>query len=73
MREQRIDELVALMVQLTTAELDVLDDMLNEALDKVRHGDNDYGPRKLAALSDMFEAVRRAWRWVANWQDVEGD
>ncbi|MFH9802789.1 hypothetical protein ACH4M0_11185 [Streptomyces albidoflavus] len=51
---------------LSPAEIDVIDDMLQEWNERDRHGELNggwgYGPRKIRALETLTEQVREAWR-----------
>lgn len=62
-------------LSLTPAQIDVLDDMREEWLDRDRHGELNgewgYGPKKAAALSELNKFIQEAWREVVNFREVE--
>ncbi|CAD80139.1 gp17 [Streptomyces phage phiBT1] len=55
---------------LDAAAIDVLDDMVQEWLDRDRHGELDYGKGRTDALSLMYSQVQEAWKAKVNWRDV---
>lgn len=63
------------LTNLTPAQIDVLNDMVNEWMDQDQHGNLNggwgYGPQKHAALSLLAQQVRDAWTSQVNYQDVE--
>lgn len=62
-------------MDLSPAEIDVLDDMLEEWNDKDRHnelnGSWGYGPKKTDALSNLTKLVRDAWCVKVRYGDIE--
>ncbi|MEU9231190.1 hypothetical protein [Streptomyces subrutilus] len=64
-------------LSLSPAAVDVLDDMVEEWLDKDRHGELNgcygYGPKRSDALSLIADQVREAWKARVNYRDVEKD
>jgi hypothetical protein len=58
---------------LDAAAIDVLDDMVSEWLDRDRHAELAYGPKKNDALSLIATQVREAWTTRVNYRDVEKD
>ncbi|WSP38988.1 hypothetical protein OG247_17955 [Streptomyces sp. NBC_01244] len=62
-------------MSLSPAAVDVLDDMVEEWLDRDRHGELNgnygYGPKKSEAFSLIHTQVRAAWKARVNYADVE--
>ncbi|MGW9280732.1 hypothetical protein ACWGSA_00880 [Streptomyces diastaticus] len=60
---------------MSPAEIDVIDDMLQEWNERDRHGELNggygYGPRKGRALDTLTEQVREAWRAKVRYADPE--
>lgn len=60
---------------LSPAAIDVIDDMVDEWLDRDRHGELNggygYGPRKSRALDVIHEQIKEAWRAKVRYADPE--
>ncbi|MEV8015668.1 hypothetical protein AB0O76_04775 [Streptomyces sp. NPDC086554] len=62
-------------LNLSPAAVDVLDDMADAWADKDRHGELTgeliYGPKKLAAFSELHTLINEAWRARVKFGNVE--
>ncbi|QAX94741.1 hypothetical protein HOV12_gp51 [Streptomyces phage Lilbooboo] len=62
-------------LELDPAAIDVIDDMVDEWLDRERHGELNggwgYGPKKSAALDRISTQIKEAWRAKVRYADAE--
>lgn len=62
-------------LSMNPAQIDVLEDMVNEWSDLERHGQLNggwgYGPKKSEALSQLYGQIWDAWVAVVKYQEVE--
>lgn len=62
-------------LSLSPAAVDVLDDMVEDFLDKERHGELNgswgYGPKKTEAFTELHKWVCEAWKVRVNYRNVE--